>query len=917
MLAPVLGGLLLDAGEADAAVEMLERALIYRRDPQVEARLLQALSLTQAPERAHTRLRTALIDYAVRPGDELACVAARVLGDIGGEPRGWSAMSHSLQLHGELYGIGRRGRRRIAVRHADGSVLLTANLQPRGGRLRYAFILPDLISPQLLYLTIDDRIVAGCERVLPLDFHWRASCASNDERSEIFGEASYGWAPSLPSILTLVDESGGRRTIRTVGGSFRVRVPRLGERISVWLHLPDGRQTELVDSPVLRGASAIARPRPATKAIAGPDTPRRLPIDIIIPVYEDRAATLRCVHSAIATIDKRRAAVVVVDDASPDAALSADLRELAKQRHITLLRNDSNQGFAASVNRAMRVHPRRDAVLLNSDTVVFGDWLSRLQRAACSDPGIASVSPLADDDSIGGYRLEGSADERVATAQTLDRHLAHAHRGQTRRLPVSVGSCMMIRRRAWEEVGEFDVAVFGTGYGEESDWCMRAHRKGWQHRLAVDVLIHHAGGLSFGERKQLLLRRAHRLINLRYPGYDRYVQRVWQRNPLSEIWRDLDIHRLREIKRPVILIVTLGLPGGVDRFVLERCREHRLRGRLPLVLRPHGRSAEECVLWLGKPRLPHLRFRIPREQRSLLDLLRSLDIERIELHHTLDLRGALLEALLQLGIAYDIYLHDYSWICPRVTLTDATGKYCGEPALRQCEQCVRDNGADLTEPASVALLRRRSRRWFGDAQHVIAPSVDTARRYRRYFPQTPIEVRFPQDEPHDESQGEVQALPAPESGVRVAVLGRIGEHKGLQALLDCAEDARRRRLDLEFLLIGISLADARLMKTQKVFVTGEYREAEVPGLFRREQPHLIWLPSVCPETWSYTLSHAFASGLPVVGFDLGAPAERMRRRRRGYLLPLSATAQQINRTLIGIGQGVDAASLPGAIDCRR
>ncbi len=66
-------------------------------------------------------------------------------------------------------------------------------------------------------------------------------------------------------------------------------------------------------------------------------------------------------------------------------------------------RNDSNQGFVRSVNAGLALYPADDAVVLNSDTLVHGDWLSRLRAAAYSSPKIGTVTPWSNSGSIASY----------------------------------------------------------------------------------------------------------------------------------------------------------------------------------------------------------------------------------------------------------------------------------------------------------------------------------------------------------------------------------------------------------------------------------------------------------------------------------------------------------------------------------
>ena len=44
------------------------------------------------------------------------------------------------------------------------------------------------------------------------------------------------------------------------------------------------------------------------------------------------------------------------------------------------------------------------------------------------------------------------------------------------------------------------------------------------------------------------------------------------------------------------------------------------------------------------------------------------------------------------------------------------------------------------------------------------------------------------------------------------------------------------------------------------------------------------IPSVCPETFSYTTEEAMTMGLPVACYDLGAPAERVKKYKKGLII---------------------------------
>ena len=128
-----------------------------------------------------------------------------------------------------------------------------------------------------------------------------------------------------------------------------------------------------------------------------------------------------------------------------------------------------------------------------------------------------------------------------------------------------MGFCIYLRRDCLSAVGELDAEVFGRGYGEEVDFCLRARRLGWTNRLAADVFVYHAGGLSFGAERAALFDRSQRLLELRHPGFERSIAAFGRRDPLQDLRRELDMRRLTEFSGRFVLLVTLAMSGGVKR----------------------------------------------------------------------------------------------------------------------------------------------------------------------------------------------------------------------------------------------------------------------------------------------------------------------------------------------------------------
>lgn len=64
------------------------------------------------------------------------------------------------------------------------------------------------------------------------------------------------------------------------------------------------------------------------------------------------------------------------------------------------------------------------------------------------------------------------------------------------RLPFAVsGSCMMFKRKVWEDLKGFDEDFVGGGF-EDYDFCTRAGQKGWWTHRANENVAHHFGGMT-------------------------------------------------------------------------------------------------------------------------------------------------------------------------------------------------------------------------------------------------------------------------------------------------------------------------------------------------------------------------------------------------------------------------------------
>src|SRR5690606_6022579 len=167
-------------------------------------------------------------------------------------------------------------------------------------------------------------------------------------------------------------------------------------------------------------------------------------VDVIIPVYEGLKETLDCIESVLASGDKQKHRLIVINDKSPNPKLSSELRAHARRHGYSLLENERNLGFVGTVNRGMALHENADVVLLNADTLVPDGWLDQLVAQAYSDPTIATVTPFSNNATICSYPnfCQDNKLPEGADVDELNRLFRKANAGKAIDLPTAHGFCM-------------------------------------------------------------------------------------------------------------------------------------------------------------------------------------------------------------------------------------------------------------------------------------------------------------------------------------------------------------------------------------------------------------------------------------------------------------------------------------------
>jgi len=400
-----------------------------------------------------------------------------------------------------------------------------------------------------------------------------------------------------------------------------------------------------------------------------------------------------------------------------------------------------------------------------------------------------------------------------------------------------------------------------------------------------------------------------------YPEYSPVIMQFERQDGMRQLRWGLDAGRLARAKAAgteFVLVVSHALEGGTAKAV-EDIEAHAGHGAARVI---YLRVSRDGLLELSAE-APLLQARFSQsETAALLAMLDVAAPSRVMVHQMLGFPADFLAAFgpWLAGRPSVFWAHDFYALCPRVTMIDAIGRFCGGADADTCARCVKMDGAHeasrLTE-LTPAAHRDLFAGLLGSFTHVVTPSANAAGYLARIFPQIRWEVL-----PHHEPDAGVAPKARNGSDDEIVMLGAIGPHKGSQTLLEIARRARLTHPHLRFRVIGYTDIDKALKAVGNVTITGRYRPQELPDLLAAAKGRLgLFLPG-WPETYSYTLSELVRHGFIPLVPDIGAPADRVREAKFGVVLPFPATPEAVLQVIDDIAAGKVKPVAKGATPSR-
>jgi glycosyltransferase involved in cell wall biosynthesis len=514
----------------------------------------------------------------------------------------------------------------------------------------------------------------------------------------------------------------------------------------------------------------------------------------------------------------------------------------------------------SAFRRAVRQFYATGFVFLRAGASVPQAWDLRLAWTAARHPGAAAVSPLIS---------FTNAPASVKAEEIDGRCFAHS-RMDAQEATVSPDCVFVTGEAASSIVREWDRL---QEQGSFAGFVKLSRQLRFRHIMADHIYVD-AGNSS------------HRNDNHSEPDHFRRFLAAGEMPPSFQI---------AELLAPRQLHVMHSWGGGLARWVNEYCRADSTRqnfilksiGTLDgfgreLWLFRHAYDREPIQRWPLNPAIASTATSHDAYAAALAHILHEFGIENI-----------LVSSLI--GHSLDVFrtrrptamvCHDFYPLCPALNIT--FGSLCRVCDHHRLAVCTSDNPhnrffKNVPVPYWLDLRQAFTATMEEHRIQMIAPSNSVAAHYAELLPE--VAGRFTIIPHGTRNLKIVDRGGASSDRLRVLIPGVLSFNKGLALLQDICD----RLLEFaDLFLVGAGAEGSRFEKKRGVTVVREYKWEDLGKLVSEIQPDIALLPSVVPETFSFTLQELFDMGIPTLATRIGSFADRIIEGENGFLCEPSA-----------------------------
>ncbi|MDP8298686.1 MAG: glycosyltransferase [Candidatus Tantalella remota] len=204
--------------------------------------------------------------------------------------------------------------------------------------------------------------------------------------------------------------------------------------------------------------------------------------DIVLLSYESPKLLKRCVKSVLeGTCVPSR--LIIVDNASTEPEVKKYIMDVKGNETVSIEKvfSPENAGFAAGMNKGLRLSDAPFVCILNNDCVVADGWIEEMLNVALSRDDIGLVNPQSN--TFGSRPDKGISINDHAS-------LIRDRKGKFVELGHAIGFACLIKKEVIDRIGYLDEAYEGVCY-EDTDFAAKAYEKGFISVMAEGSYVFH------------------------------------------------------------------------------------------------------------------------------------------------------------------------------------------------------------------------------------------------------------------------------------------------------------------------------------------------------------------------------------------------------------------------------------------
>jgi len=371
---------------------------------------------------------------------------------------------------------------------------------------------------------------------------------------------------------------------------------------------------------------------------------------------------------------------------------------------------------------------------------------------------------------------------------------------------------------------------------------------------------------------------------------DRVIDRWQERRRLNrlETLAEIDGRLSLEFELPPVLNVSPTPPspkrGGAQIQMLDRLAEEKKLRTVALAYPRNGRWWMEVEAESGSGIVALGAERKPAQSIERAARLAGCGVVHIENLNGLPL--PLVPELEERALPTVLSVHDFTLFCRKPHLIErGSERFCNySQDLDRCAICLSD--VDPEQREHQADYRRGGAAALESATAVVYPSDFLRRQFEALYPrrrEAQIEAVIPP----------ATSRPAPltrraDASPRIAFVGGAHFHKGGALVAPTIERILKHAPGAVGFVYGSGDGPLtrQLRRTKGIRVRGYYGQGRLPSLLVRDRITVAVLPSIWPETYGLVVDECLSIGVPMIAFDHGAVADRLRCWQTGFLVPL-------------------------------